>query len=107
VNQASIVLSADEYATRVSQMIFDNGLFDASREGYPAGVAFTEEEQEELALFVLLDNQVELWVAQFINGEKDVEDDAAWAEYLAMIESMDVETMIEIRQEAYERWAQF
>lgn len=60
-----------------------------------------------LAMFVLLDNQVELWAAQFINGEKAIENDAVWNEYLSMIEAMDVQTLIDIRQQAYDRWAQF
>ncbi len=104
-SQAAIVTGAEYYAHRVSEMIFDSGCYENRREGYPQGVAFTEDEQDTLAMYVLLDNQVSLWCAQFINGERDINDDAAWAEYLAMIESMDVETMIETRQAAYDRWA--
>ena len=59
-----------------------------------------------LAMYVLLDDFAEREVAGFITGDKDIQDDAVWADYLASIEAMDVRTMIEIRQQAYDRWAQ-
>lgn len=103
-DQAAIVLGADVYASMLSSMVFDSGCYDARREGYPNCIAFTEEEQNTLAMFILLDNQVSQWCAQFISGEKDIEDDKVWAQYISMIESMDVDTLIEIRQTAYDRW---
>ena len=105
-NQAAIVTGADYYASRVSEMIFSSGCYDARRFGYPVGISFTEEEQSMLAMYVLLDDFVEREVAGFITGDKDIQDDAVWADYLASIEAMDVRTMIEIRQQAYDRWAQ-
>lgn len=105
-SQAAIVTGADFYASRVSEMIFDSGCYDARREAYPTGAAFTEEEQDILAMYVLLDTQVDQWVAKFITGEEDVDSDTAWNAYLSAIGNMDVETMISIRQSVYDRWAQ-
>lgn len=67
---------------------------------------FTEDEQDILAPFVLLDSYVDQMVAKFITGAIDIHDDAQWQEYLNNIEMMDVATLIETRQAAYDRWNQ-
>ena len=105
-HQAAIVTGADYYASKVSEMIFSSGCYDARRDGYPIGISFTEEEQGMLAMFVLLDDYVNREVASFITGAKNVNDDAVWDDYIRSIQAMDVDTMIQIRQQAYDRWAQ-
>ena len=40
---------------------------------------------------------------QFINGDMDVNDDAVWNDYVAKIEDMDLASLTEIVQGAYDR----
>ena len=103
---AALVLGADPDATLISQQVFTSGCYDARRLGFPSGVKFTEDEQDILAPFVLLDSYVDQMVAKFITGAIDIHDDAQWQEYLNNIEMMDVATLIETRQAAYDRWNQ-
>ena len=79
------------------------GLLEARRVGYPEGVTFTAEEQDELALYVLMDSTVDRMVAQFITGERELNDET-WNEYVDMINAMDLDSMVAIRQAAYDRW---
>ena len=92
------------WGKHLSQSVFDSGAYAARRFGYPAGVTFTEDEQDTLAMFVLLDNYVDQMVAKFITGSVDIDDDAQWQIYLDTIDSMDEATLIETRQAAYDRW---
>ena len=101
---AAVVLGADIAAKLTSEQVFTSGSFDVRRLAYPSGVTFTEDEQDTLAVYVLLDSYVDRMVAQFITGEIDIDDDAQWQSYLDNIDMMDVQTMIDVRQEAYDRW---
>jgi putative aldouronate transport system substrate-binding protein len=101
---AKLVLSGDPDSDLISKQIFDSGAYDASREGYPSLIQFTEEEQDILATFVLLDEYANQMTAKFVTGELDINNDAEWDEYIRSIKAMDVETLIEIRQLAYDRW---
>lgn len=101
---AALVLGASVWGKHLSQSVFDSGAYAARRFGYPSGVTFTEDEQDTLAMFVLLDNYVDQMVAKFITGSVDIDDDAQWQIYLDTIDSMDVATLIETRQAAYDRW---
>lgn len=102
---AALVLGSNPWAAHLSEEAFASGAFAARRYGYPVGTSFTEDEQDTLAMYVLLDSYVDQNIAKFITGEIDIEDDTAWASYIAGIEAMDVETLIETRQTAYDRWA--
>ena len=78
-------------------------MLQARRVGYPEGVTFTADEQDTLAMYVLMDSTVDRMVAEFITGQKEL-NDATWAEYLNTLESMDLETLVSTRQAAYDRW---
>ena len=88
----------------MSKSAYASGAYAARRFGYPSGVTFTEDEQDILAPFVLLDSYVDQNVAKFITGALDIEDDTTWENYIQTIKDMDVDTLIEVRQEAYDRW---
>lgn len=102
---SALVLGANPWANHLSWDAFESGAVAARRYGYPNGVSFTEDEQDTLAMYVLLDSYVDQNVAKFITGEIDIEDDAEWAKYIEGIKAMDVDTLIETRQTAYDRWA--
>lgn len=103
---AKLVLGADVDGKLISEQVFSSGAFDARRFGYPNGVTFTEDEQDTLAVYTLLDSYVDQMVAQFVTGSIDITDDAQWNAYLQNIEMMDVQTLIDTRQAAYDRWNQ-
>lgn len=103
---AKLVLGTDVWANYLSQKVFDRGLYDVRRDSYPMGATFTEDEQDVLATYILLDNYVDQMVAKFITGVEDIDDDAAWNAYIANINAYDADTMIETYQTAYDRWNQ-
>jgi putative aldouronate transport system substrate-binding protein len=58
---------------------------------------------DELAqLQVNLQNYVTQSNAEFITGQRDINDDAAWAAYLADIESLGLPRYLEIFQAGYD-----
>lgn len=101
---AELVLGSSVWGSHMSKSAYTSGAFAARRFGYPEGVTFTEDEQDILAPFVLLDNYVDQNVAKFITGALDINNDEAWAGYVQKLKDMDVETLIEVRQAAYDRW---
>ena len=101
---AELVLGASVWGSHMSKSAYASGAYVARRFGYPSGVTFTEDEQDILAPFVLLDSYVDQNVAKFITGALDIEDDTTWENYIQTIKDMDVDTLIEVRQEAYDRW---
>lgn len=101
---AELVLGSDPDAMNVSLQAFDSGAFDDRRFGYPDSVTFTQEEIDTLASYILLDNYVDQQVAKFVTGALDVNDDSAWNDYIRNLEMMDAQTMIRVRQTAYDRW---
>ena len=101
---AELVLGASVWGSHMSKSAYASGAYAARRFGYPSGVTFTEDEQDILAPFVLLDSYVDQNVAKFITGALDIEDDTTWENYIQTIKDMDVDTLIEVRQEAYDRW---
>jgi len=101
---AKLVLSSDPDSTLISKQVFESGAYDARREGYPELVNFTEEEQDILATFVLLDDYVDQMAAKFITGALDIDNDNEWNNYKRNIEALDVKTLIKTRQLAYDRW---
>lgn len=70
--------------------------------GYPT-LVYTPEEQTEMAtLKTDLLNYIKTEKAQFIVGEQDI--DANWDEYLAKLDEMGLERLLEIEQAAYDRY---
>ena len=78
-------------------------MLSARRLGYPQMATFTEDEQDILATYVLMDSFVDQSVAKFITGETEITDET-WNEYLENLEMMDLQTLIDVRQAAYDRW---
>lgn len=63
---------------------------------------FTAEENEERSILVTdVKNYMQTMKAQFITGEKSIEND--WDEYLAELERMGLSRLLEITQTAYDR----
>lgn len=68
-------------------------------------VSLTAEEQEEYAAASAdVDTYLDETLIKFVIGELDVDNDAVWAEYISSLESLGVDTMIEIYEAAYERY---
>ena len=100
---ADIIIGANVSNQWVTTCVENAGLLEARRVGYPEGVTFTSYEQDTLALYVLMDSTVDQYVAEFITGRRELNDDS-WNEYLSMLDSMDLETLVSVRQAAYDRW---
>lgn len=102
VHEACIV-GSDPGNNHITTKAFESGMVDARREGYPALATFTYDEQDTLATYTLMDSYVDRTVAAWITGEAELNDET-WAAYLAELQAYDIDTMIEIRQDAYERY---
>ncbi len=100
---AEVIIGADAANNHLTEIVNDCGMLSARRLGYPQMATFTEDEQDILAPFVLMDSFVDQSVAKFITGETEINDDT-WNEYLENLEMMDLQTLIEVRQAAYDRW---
>ena len=70
--------------------------------GYPPLVYTPEEKTEMATLKTDLLNYIKTEKAQFIVGEQDI--DANWDEYLAKLDEMGLERLLEIEQAAYDRY---
>ena len=63
---------------------------------------FTAEQAQELAdIEATITRFVDESMSRFINGDDDVNDDAAWETYIATLEQMGLPRMLEIYQSAY------
>lgn len=72
-------------------------------QGFPL-IYLTEDEIEVVRnIEGELETYLEEQEAKFITGQIDPSDDAAWEEYLGVIDQMDVDKLLEIYQEAYDR----
>lgn len=100
---AQIIVGSDAKNQRVTDGVYEAGLLEARRVGYPTTVTFTEDEQDILATFVMMDNYVDQMVAQFVTGEEELNDES-WNAYVERLESMGLQTLKETRQGAYDRW---
>lgn len=72
---------------------------------WPVGVTFTIEEADELDE---ISQNIPIYVSEsyaaFLNGSKDVNDDAVWNQYLEDLETYNLSRVIEIRQACYDRY---
>lgn len=69
---------------------------------YPTVSYTTEESQERGILYTDIKNYLTTTFAQFISGEKDI--DSEWDAHLAELNKMGVERLMEIEQDAYDRY---
>lgn len=65
-----------------------------------------EEIDKTQAIIGDLETFIEQEEAKFITGQKDINDDAVWEQYLQEIESMGLDTLVEAYQAAYNRWVE-
>lgn len=73
---------------------------------WPTGVTFTLEESDELSILNSgLNTYVSESFASFMNGTKDIDDDAVWEQYLADLKTYNLDRIVEIRQNCYDRYA--
>ena len=100
---ADVIIGANVSNQWQTTCVENAGLLQARRVGYPEGVTFTPDEQDTLALYVLMDSTVDRMVAEFITGQKELNDDT-WNEYLSILDAMDLDTLVSVRQAAYDRW---
>lgn len=100
---ADVIIGANVSNQWVTTCVENAGLLEARRVGYPEGVSFTVDEQDTLAMYVLMDSYVDRMVAEFITGATELNDDT-WNEYVSTLQDMDLETLISVRQAAYDRW---
>ena len=74
---------------------------------WPVGITFTTDESDQLDLLggnSNLNTYVAENYAAFINGSKDINDDAVWEAYLAGFGSLNLEKILAIRQGALDRY---
>ena len=70
---------------------------------YPQ-VTYTAEEQAERSVLMMdIKNYIQTMKAQFIVGEVDV--DAGWDAFLTNLKNMQLDRLLEIEQQAYDRYA--
>lgn len=67
---------------------------------YP-DVTYTQEELDTLMVYVDIANYVKSMESQFVTGEVSLDD---WDSYVDTINSMGLESIIAVKQAAYERW---
>ena len=66
---------------------------------------YSEEEITEVnTILVDLNNYVDEWFALFVNGTRDIADDATWQEYLKGFNGLRLEELMGYYEAAYERW---
>lgn len=100
---AQVIIGGDAVNNHLTEMVKESGMLAARRVGYPQMVTFTEDEQDILASYTLMDSYVDQMVAKFITGETELTDES-WKSYKDSIEMMDLNALIEVRQAAYDRW---
>jgi putative aldouronate transport system substrate-binding protein len=73
---------------------------------WPRGATFTVDESDELDMIAgNIGTYVGESFSNFVTGEKDVDDDAVWEEYLANLDnSYNLSKILEIRQACYDRY---
>ncbi len=66
---------------------------------------YTEEEITEVnTILVDLNAYVDEWFALFVNGTRDINDDATWTEYLGGFDGLRLDELMGYYNTAYERW---
>ncbi len=101
---AAVIIGGDAANNHLTEIVEESGMLGARRLGYPQMVTFTEDEQDIVAPFVLMDSYVDQMVARFITGEVEI-NDANWEQFVSTLDSMGLEDLVQVRQEAYDRWA--
>ncbi len=97
------IVGSDPGNNHITVKAFDSGMVDARRLGYHGMITFTEDEQDILATYVLMDNYVDRTVASWITGETQLTDET-WAAYLSELDAFTIDEMAEVRQAAYDRY---
>ena len=65
---------------------------------------FVNGRHDILASYTLMDSYVDRTVASWIKGETELNDET-WAAYLAELDNFDIDEMIKVRQDAYDRYS--
>ena len=72
---------------------------------WPTGITFTTEEADELdEIAQNIPTYVEESYASFLTGDKDINDDNVWKQYLSDLEKYNLSRVLEIRQNCYDRY---
>ena len=100
---AAVIIGGSADNNHLTEIVNESGMLAARRMGYPQMATFTEDEQDILAPYVLMDSYVDQMVARFITGEVEITDET-WNSYLEQLNMMDLDTLVEVRQAAYDRW---
>ena len=83
----------------------DKVLEVTSSHKWPTGVTFTTEESDELDLYnASLGTYVVEQCTSFLLGNKDVNDDALWNEFLSGLSQYHIDRVLELRQNCYDRY---
>jgi putative aldouronate transport system substrate-binding protein len=70
----------------------------------PSVMAYTDEENQRFVeTKTYLTDAVNEWLLRFVSGEKDVYNDAHWAEYIGVLESLGLRDYEALNKEVYER----
>lgn len=73
-------------------------------EAMPPLVYTSEEASERSTLYADINNYLVQMKVSFMTGEVDVEDDAAWENYVQQVKKMGYDRLMEIEQAAYDRY---
>ena len=102
-NEGVLVIGSEPRNQWITDQVMASGLLDVMRLGYPE-VNYTDEELRDVTtLLVDIDSYVEQMEAEFITGRRSIEGE--WDSFIATLERLGVDRMIEIQQRAYDRWA--
>lgn len=72
---------------------------------WPIGATYTTAESDEMdEIGQNITTYVDESFASFLNGSKDIDDDAVWEQYLADLETYNLSRILEIRQACYDRY---
>lgn len=97
------IVGSDPGNNHITTKAFESGMVNARRLGYHGMITFTYDEQDILAGYTLMDSYVDRTVASWISGETELNDET-WAAYLAELDAFDIDEMIKVRQDAYDRY---
>lgn len=100
-----LYLKNSQPAIDANDIWFYNNVDVTSDWKWPKGVSFTVAETDELSgLKSALSTYITESFANFISGSMDIDDDEVWDNYIATLEGMNIERVIEIYQGCYERY---
>ncbi len=99
------IVGSDPGNNHITTKVMETNMIGARRVGWHSAVTFTDDESIDMANETLMNNFVNRSVAAWIRGDEELTDEA-WNAYLEELEALGMSDFADIRQAAYDRWAE-